>query len=114
MASVPSGGSYTAAHEYYRRRLGSSSSNSSCGSNEYMGEVIPHHPSLPKSDSSHWWTSFFFGKNSLPHMATVVESTENPRTMTSENSKINCSLAQEILRKRHLSEPTKTTQASSP
>lgn len=27
-------------------RLGSSSSNSSCGSADYMGEVIPHHPGI--------------------------------------------------------------------
>lgn len=27
-------------------RLGSASSNSSCGSADYMGEVIPHHPGI--------------------------------------------------------------------
>lgn len=71
-------------------RLGSSSSSSSCGSSEYTGEVIPHHPgleidyflclkkrilvhrlilqyflylsALPRQDSGHWWTSFFFTK----------------------------------------------------
>lgn len=29
-------------------RLGSASSNSSCGSAEYVGEVIPHHPGMNK------------------------------------------------------------------
>ncbi|KAJ0064873.1 hypothetical protein NL108_017008, partial [Boleophthalmus pectinirostris] len=43
-------------------RLGSNSSSSSCGSAEYIGEVIPHHPGLPRQDSGHWWTSFFFAK----------------------------------------------------
>ncbi|KAF5890167.1 pancreatic progenitor cell differentiation and proliferation factor A-like, partial [Clarias magur] len=45
-------------------RIGSTSSNSSCGSSDYIGEVIPHHPGLPRQDSGHWWTSFFFGKQS--------------------------------------------------
>ncbi|KAB1278398.1 hypothetical protein Cadr_000007210 [Camelus dromedarius] len=29
--------------------LGSTSSNSSCGSAEYPGEAIPHHPGLPQT-----------------------------------------------------------------
>lgn len=41
-------------------RLGSTSSNSSCGSAECPGEAIPHHPGLPKADPGHWWASFFF------------------------------------------------------
>ncbi|KAM9249407.1 pancreatic progenitor cell differentiation and proliferation factor isoform 2-T2 [Dugong dugon] len=44
MAAIPSSGSLVATHDYYRRRLGSTSSNSSCGSVEYPGEAIPHHP----------------------------------------------------------------------
>lgn len=44
MASIPSTGSLIATHDYYRRRIGSTSSNSSCGSSEYAGEVIPHPP----------------------------------------------------------------------
>ncbi|XP_073749917.1 pancreatic progenitor cell differentiation and proliferation factor-like isoform X2 [Callorhinus ursinus] len=44
MAAIPSSGSLVATHDYYRRRLGSTSSNSSCGSAEYAGEAIPHHP----------------------------------------------------------------------
>lgn len=88
-------------------RLGSTSSNSSCGSAECPGEAIPHHPGecrppsplplasggrprsgqqhhdpawllsgLPKADPGHWWASFFFGKSTLPFMATVLESPE--------------------------------------
>ena len=84
-------------------RLGSTSSNSSCGSAEYPGEAIPHQPGecsvpsvpramprerqqhfdfaslllgLPKADPGHWWASFFFGKSTLPFMATVLESPE--------------------------------------
>ncbi|KAG9474571.1 hypothetical protein GDO78_004718 [Eleutherodactylus coqui] len=76
MASIPSSGSLVATHDYYRRRLGSTSSNSSCGSVDYSGEVIPHHPGLPKSDPGHWWASFFFGKPPHPIMTTVSESPE--------------------------------------
>ncbi|XP_050570050.1 pancreatic progenitor cell differentiation and proliferation factor isoform X2 [Cygnus atratus] len=43
MASIPSSGSLMATHNYRRRRLSSTSSNSSCSSSDY-GEVIPHHP----------------------------------------------------------------------
>nr|XP_044604178.1 pancreatic progenitor cell differentiation and proliferation factor isoform X2 [Equus asinus] len=77
MAAIPSSGSLVATHDYYRRRLGSTSSNSSCGSAEYPGEAIPHHPGLPKADPGHWWASFFFGKSTLPFMATVLESPEH-------------------------------------
>ncbi|GCC22587.1 hypothetical protein chiPu_0000975 [Chiloscyllium punctatum] len=81
-------------------RLGSASSNSSCGSSEHMGEVIPHHPGLPKSTAGQWWISFFFGKTqNHPVMTTLSES--------SEGGKINCILPQEMARKRHASEPSK-------
>ncbi|CAK6447250.1 unnamed protein product [Pipistrellus nathusii] len=76
MAAIPSSGSLVATHDYYRRRLGSTSSNSSCGSAECPGEAIPHPPGLPKADPGHWWASFFFGKSTLPFMATVLESPE--------------------------------------
>lgn len=76
-------------------RLGSTSSSGSCGSADYIGEVIPHHPGiktclclsmsetvsspaaptlillftgLPRQDSGHWWTSFFFAKQNQPGM----------------------------------------------
>ncbi|KAL4690555.1 hypothetical protein H8957_003731, partial [Semnopithecus entellus] len=78
MAAIPSSGSLVATHDYYRRRLGSTSSNSSCGSTECPGEAIPHPPGLPKADPGHWWASFFFGKSTLPFMATVLESAEHP------------------------------------
>ncbi|XP_054247976.1 pancreatic progenitor cell differentiation and proliferation factor [Indicator indicator] len=77
MASIPSSGSLMATHNYHRRRLSSTSSNSSCGSSEYSGEVIPHPPGLPKSDPGHWWASFFFGKTAPPAMTTVSESLES-------------------------------------
>ncbi|EGW11075.1 pancreatic progenitor cell differentiation and proliferation factor [Cricetulus griseus] len=78
MAAIPSSGSLVATHDYYRRRLGSSSSNnSSCGSAEYPGDAVPHPPGLPKADPGHWWTSFFFGKSTLPFMTTVLESPEH-------------------------------------
>ncbi|XP_023560132.1 pancreatic progenitor cell differentiation and proliferation factor isoform X4 [Octodon degus] len=80
MAAIPSSGSLVATHDYYRRRLGSASSNSSCGSAEYPGEAVPHPPGLPKSDPGHWWTSFFFGKSTAPFMATVLESPEHPES----------------------------------
>ncbi|VCX10158.1 unnamed protein product [Gulo gulo] len=58
-----------ATHNYYRCRLGSTASNSSCKSAEYAGEAIPHH----QADLGHWWASFF-GKSTLPFRATVLES----------------------------------------
>ncbi|KGL80347.1 Pancreatic progenitor cell differentiation and proliferation factor A [Tinamus guttatus] len=76
MAAIPSSGSLMATHNYYRRRLSSTSSNSSCGSADYAGEVIPHPPGLPKADPGHWWASFFFGKTPAPAMSTVSESPE--------------------------------------
>ncbi|XP_029392652.1 pancreatic progenitor cell differentiation and proliferation factor isoform X2 [Mus pahari] len=76
MAAIPSSGSLVATHDYYRRRLGSSSSNSSGGSAEYPGDAVPQSPGLPKADPGHWWASFFFGKSTLPFMATVLESPE--------------------------------------
>ena len=47
-AAIPSSGSLVATHNYYRRRLGSTSSNSSCGSAEYTGEAIPTTRVSPK------------------------------------------------------------------
>ncbi|NWV10301.1 PDPFB factor, partial [Ptilonorhynchus violaceus] len=76
MASIPSSGSLVATHNYRRRRLSSTSSNSSCSS-EYSGEVIAHGPDLPKSDPGQWWASFFFGKATHPAMTTVSESQES-------------------------------------
>ncbi|XP_006021710.1 pancreatic progenitor cell differentiation and proliferation factor isoform X1 [Alligator sinensis] len=116
MAAIPSSGSLVATHDYYRSkktklvtwgRLSSTSSNSSCGSAEYSGEVIPHHPGLPKSDPGHWWASFFFGKMLHPVMTTVSESPEKSGTFQVANGVITCGLAQEVMRKRHASEPSK-------
>uniref|UniRef100_A0A8C3RNB4 Pancreatic progenitor cell differentiation and proliferation factor n=1 Tax=Chelydra serpentina TaxID=8475 RepID=A0A8C3RNB4_CHESE len=94
-------------------RLGSTSSNSSCGSAEYSGEVIPHHPGLPKSDPGHWWASFFFGKPTHPVMTTVSESPENSGTFQVANGMITCGVAQEVMRKRHASEPSKPSAGPS-
>ncbi|XP_040294570.1 pancreatic progenitor cell differentiation and proliferation factor [Bufo bufo] len=104
MAAIPSSGSLVATHDYYRRRLGSTSSNSSCGSVDYSGEVIPHHPGLPKSDPGHWWASFFFGKPSHPVMTTVSESPENSGSLHMTNGLFPCGLAQEPVRKNSLNE----------
>uniref|UniRef100_A0A4X2L492 Pancreatic progenitor cell differentiation and proliferation factor n=1 Tax=Vombatus ursinus TaxID=29139 RepID=A0A4X2L492_VOMUR len=126
MAAIPSSGSLVATHDYYRRkealgdtsvsfpgRLGSTSSNSSCGSAEYSGEVIPHHPGLPKSDPGHWWASFFFGKSNHPFMTTVLESPEHSGTFQVAHGTITCDLAQEAMRKRRVSEPSKTSTGPS-
>ncbi|KAM6164884.1 pancreatic progenitor cell differentiation and proliferation factor [Rhynchocyon petersi] len=94
MAAIPSSGSLVATHDYYRRRLGSTSSNSSCGSAEYPGEAIPHHPGLPKADPGHWWASFFFGKTSVPFMATVLESPERSGRPQASSSSVTCDLTQ--------------------
>lgn len=31
---------------------------------------------LPKQDSGHWWSSFFFGKQNQPGMGTLTEEAQ--------------------------------------
>ncbi|XP_028309213.1 pancreatic progenitor cell differentiation and proliferation factor A [Gouania willdenowi] len=102
MAAIPSSGSLIATHDYYRRRLGSASSNSSCGSAEHTGEVIPHHPALPRQDSGHWWTSFFFSKAHPSNVQNSLETQKN-KTYTVENGQVTC-IAREMVLKRQASE----------
>ncbi|XP_061865373.1 pancreatic progenitor cell differentiation and proliferation factor [Colius striatus] len=106
MASIPSSGSLMATHNYYRRRLSSTSSNSSCGSSEYSGEVIPHPPGLPKSDPGHWWATFFFGKTTHPAMTTVSESLEGLGAPGVPPAAMGCVLVPAPGRRRHASEPS--------
>ncbi|NXC22169.1 PDPFB factor, partial [Corythaeola cristata] len=108
MASIPSSGSLMATHNYYRRRLSSTSSNSSCGSSEYSGEVIPHSPGLPKSDPGHWWASFFFGKTTHPAMTTVSESPEGSGALRVAAAPVTCGAVAlpGAGRRRHASEPS--------
>lgn len=103
MAAIPSSGSLIATHDYYRRRLGSNSSNSSCGSAEYTGEVIPHHPALPRQDSGHWWTSFFFAK---PSVQNGSESQKNG-SYTVANGQVTC-IARDMVLKRQVSETSES------
>ncbi|XP_071777537.1 pancreatic progenitor cell differentiation and proliferation factor A [Centroberyx gerrardi] len=114
MAAIPSSGSLIATHDYYRRRLGSTSSNSSCGSAEYTGEVIPHHPGLPRQDSGHWWASFFFAKQNQPGMQNGSES-QKTGTYTVTNGQVTC-IAREMALNRQLSESTDNVkfEASTP
>ncbi|XP_074064986.1 pancreatic progenitor cell differentiation and proliferation factor-like [Macrotis lagotis] len=112
MATISSSGSPVSPHDYYQRHLGSTSSNSSCRSAEYSGEVIPHHPGLPKSDPGHWWASFF-AKSNHPFMTTVLESPENSGTFQVAYGMITCDLAQEAMRKQHVSKPSKTNSGPS-
>ncbi|XP_027983193.2 pancreatic progenitor cell differentiation and proliferation factor [Eptesicus fuscus] len=107
MAAIPFSGSLVATHDYYRRCLGSTSSNSSCGSAECPGEATPHPPGLPKADPGHWWASFFFGKSTLPFMATVLESPEHSESPQATSSVITCDLAREATRKQPGSQPGK-------
>ncbi|XP_029974894.1 pancreatic progenitor cell differentiation and proliferation factor A [Salarias fasciatus] len=102
MAAIPSSGSLIATHDYYRRRLGSTSSNSSCGSAEYTGEVIPHHPGLPRQDSGHWWTSFFFAKQNQAGLQNGSEYQKNG-TYTVANGQVTC-IAREMVLNRQVSE----------
>ncbi|KAM3617801.1 uncharacterized protein V6R79_011407 [Siganus canaliculatus] len=102
MAAIPSSGSLIATHDYYRRRLGSASSSSSCGSAEYTGEVIPHHPGLPRQDSGHWWTSFFFAKPTM----NGPENLKNG-TYTVANGQVTC-IAREMVLNRQLSESSES------
>ncbi|KAM9430638.1 pancreatic progenitor cell differentiation and proliferation factor B-like [Salvelinus alpinus] len=114
MAAINAGGSLVATHDYYRRRIGSTSSSSSCGSSEYSGEVIPHHPGLPKQDSGHWWSSFFFGKQNQPGMTTLTEEAQQKVTaMTLTNGQVTC-VAREMVMKRQVSDPVRSEPASPP
>ncbi|XP_017540043.1 pancreatic progenitor cell differentiation and proliferation factor A [Pygocentrus nattereri] len=103
MASIPSSGSLVATHDYYRRRIGSTSSNSSCGSSEYTGEVIPHHPALPRQDSGHWWSTFFFGKQNQMGTPNGFDAQQKTGTYTVTNGQVTC-IAKEMVMKRQLSE----------
>ncbi|XP_013989672.1 pancreatic progenitor cell differentiation and proliferation factor B [Salmo salar] len=104
MAAINAGASLVATNDYYRRRLGSTSSSSSCGSSEYSGEVIPHHPGLPKQDSGHWWSSFFFGKQNQPGMTTLTEEAkQKAAAMTVTNGQVTC-VAREMVMKRQVSD----------
>ncbi|NWR28396.1 PDPFB factor, partial [Tachuris rubrigastra] len=107
MASIPSSGSLMATHNYRRRRLSSTSSNSSCSS-EYSGEVIPHSLDLPKSDPGQWWASFFFGKTTHPTMTTVSESPQSLEALRVTTGPMACGLvpAPGAGRRRHVSEPS--------
>ncbi|XP_068454040.1 pancreatic progenitor cell differentiation and proliferation factor A [Clinocottus analis] len=101
MAAIPSSGSLIAANDYYRRRLGSNSSNSSCGSAEYSGEVIPHPPGLARQDSGHWWSSFFFAKQNQAGMQNGSETQKNS-TYTVADGQVTC-IAKEMVLNRKLS-----------
>ncbi|KAL1249809.1 hypothetical protein QQF64_020814 [Cirrhinus molitorella] len=99
MAAIPASGSLVATHDYYRRRIGSTSSSSSCGSSEYSGEVIPHHPGLPKQDSGHWWSSFFFGKQNQPGMGTLTEEAQQKSGVVSvTNGQVTCIAREMVMR----------------
>ncbi|XP_029476995.1 pancreatic progenitor cell differentiation and proliferation factor [Oncorhynchus nerka] len=101
MASIPSTGSLIATHDYYRRRIGSTSSNSSCGSSEYAGEVIPHPPGLQRQDSGHWWSSFFF-PNKQNQPGSMIGSEQKSGTYTVTNGQVAC-IAREMVLKKQLS-----------
>ncbi|KAM4609617.1 pancreatic progenitor cell differentiation and proliferation factor B [Polymixia lowei] len=110
MAAIPAGGSLVATTDYYRRRIGSTSSSSSCGSSEYIGEVIPHHPGLPKQDSGHWWSSFFFGKQTQPGMTTLTEEAQQKARVV--NGQITC-VAREMVMQRQVSESSDSGRPTS-
>ncbi|KAJ8370706.1 hypothetical protein SKAU_G00107340 [Synaphobranchus kaupii] len=107
MAAIPSSGSLVATHDYYRRRIGSTSSSSSCGSSEYTGEVIPHHPGLPKQDSGHWWSSFFFGKQNQPGTTALTEAQQKAGMYSVTNGQVTC-VAREMVLKKQLSESSES------
>ncbi|XP_012690030.1 pancreatic progenitor cell differentiation and proliferation factor A [Clupea harengus] len=109
MAAIPSTGSLIATHDYYRRRIGSTSSNSSCGSSEYSGEVIPHPPGVARQDSGHWWSSLFFGKQPQPGLPTGADS-KKAGTYTLSNGQVTC-VAREMVLKRQLSESSDSGKA---
>ncbi|KAJ1059793.1 hypothetical protein K5549_004231 [Capra hircus] len=104
MGAIPSSGSLVATHDYCQRRLGSTSSNSSCG-------TIPHHPGLPKADPGHWWASFF--PSGL--IATVLESPEQSESAPASTGMITYDLAREAAGKQQPgSQPGKTNCSPCP
>ncbi|XP_035582305.1 pancreatic progenitor cell differentiation and proliferation factor-like [Zalophus californianus] len=105
MAATPCSGSLVATHDYCQCHWGSTSSNSSCGSAEYPGDAMPHHPSLPQADPGHWCASFFFGKFTLLFMATGLESPERSDSAQASSRTITCDVALEGLRKQPGSQP---------
>ncbi|XP_049726882.1 pancreatic progenitor cell differentiation and proliferation factor-like [Elephas maximus indicus] len=58
MVAIPSSGSLVTTHNYYQHRLGSTSSNSSCGSAEYPGKPSPTTQGFPRlaqaTETSRW------------------------------------------------------------
>uniref|UniRef100_A0A8I5U2C9 Pancreatic progenitor cell differentiation and proliferation factor n=1 Tax=Pongo abelii TaxID=9601 RepID=A0A8I5U2C9_PONAB len=54
---------------------------------------------LPKADPGHWWASLFFGKSTLPFMATVLESAEHSEPPQASSSMTTCGLARDAPRK---------------
>nr|XP_046193881.1 pancreatic progenitor cell differentiation and proliferation factor B-like [Oncorhynchus gorbuscha] len=116
MAAINAGGSLVVTHDYHRRRIGStSSSSSSCGSSEFSGEILPHHhPGLPKQDSGHWWSRFFFGKQNQPGMTTLMEEAQQKTAaMTLTNGQVTC-VAREMVMKRQVSDVERSESASPP
>ncbi|KAM7154757.1 pancreatic progenitor cell differentiation and proliferation factor-like [Molossus nigricans] len=95
--------------DYYRCHLGSTSSNSPCGSAEYRGEAIPHHRGLSKGDPGPWWAGFFLEKSTLPFMATVLESPEHSESPQASSSAITWDLAPEATRRQPGSQPGKAS-----
>ncbi|XP_075819486.1 pancreatic progenitor cell differentiation and proliferation factor [Microtus pennsylvanicus] len=107
MAAIPSSGSLVATHDYYRRRLGSWSSISACGSPGYPWDTLLHPPGLPKANPGHWWGSFYYGISTLPLMTTVLlESPEHPaESPQASRSPITRGLAPETLKQQPVVHP---------
>ncbi|KAI4793968.1 hypothetical protein CesoFtcFv8_011942 [Champsocephalus esox] len=112
MAAIPSTGSLIATHDYYRRRIGSVSSNSSCGSSEFAGEVIPHPPGLQRQDSGHWWSSFFSAKPPQPIVQNGAESQKNS-SYTVANGQVTC-VAREMVLNRKVSMSSNNGKSETP
>ncbi|XP_012583619.1 PREDICTED: pancreatic progenitor cell differentiation and proliferation factor, partial [Condylura cristata] len=101
------GGPLVATHDY-RRRLGSTSRSSSCGSTDGPWDATPR-PGLPKADPSHGWASLLFGKSTLPLMATLSESPEHPEPPQATGGAITCGQAQGATRKQPGGLPSKAS-----
>uniref|UniRef100_A0A8K9XXL7 Uncharacterized protein n=1 Tax=Oncorhynchus mykiss TaxID=8022 RepID=A0A8K9XXL7_ONCMY len=59
---------------FYSCRLHCPAKSSCCRTFGYFFKC--GHPSLPKQDSGHWWSSFFFGKQNQPGMTTLTEEAQ--------------------------------------
>uniref|UniRef100_A0A9J8B0P5 Pancreatic progenitor cell differentiation and proliferation factor b n=1 Tax=Cyprinus carpio carpio TaxID=630221 RepID=A0A9J8B0P5_CYPCA len=71
---------------------------------------------LPKQDSGHWWSSFFFGKQNQPGMGTLTEEAQQKSgVMSVTNGQVTCIAREMVMRQvSESSDGGKSEAGSSP